>query len=226
MTDLGVYVSTLNEEVLIESTLRYVVEVFPQVEVIDLGSKDRTLARANQFGIPVNHHVMPKRITKHHPVHAGAEWTRLKNEYTAKHDWVFFIDGDEVFNKENLLKMKAKIEEGSYAAYRIGWKNLREHNGGVQESSILVNGPKLFKTSDYKYLRSYPAEVLASTVEGLLIPNTEPKGECDVWCWHGVLLNRTSSIPEASNRMKKRQHKAARYDKALDWHDIPKWPWK
>ena len=219
---LGVYVSTLNEEVLIEATLRYVVEVFPQVEVIDLGSKDMTLERLKRFNIRVNHHTMPIRTTKHDPINAGTEWTRLKNEYASKHDWVLFIDGDEVFNKENLLKLKAKMEDGKYTAYRVGWKNVREHGGGVQVSEPVINGAKLYKTSDYKFVRSWPKEVLRSLRDE--VHTKEPKEECDVWCWHGVMLRRTNAIPEDRSRDKKRQGKLEQYAN-LGWEDSYKWPW-
>jgi hypothetical protein len=220
--NLGVYVSTLNEEYLIEDTLRWVVEVFPQVEVIDLGSKDMTLGCLHRFDIPVHRHIMPPRITKHHPVHAGTEWTRLKNEYAAKHDWVLFIDGDEVFDKENLLKLKAKLDDGQYTAYRVGWKNLRVQGGTKQTSStIVVNGAKLYKTSDYEFSRSWPKEVLRP-VSGEA--NKEPKEECDIWCWHGVMLKRTNSIPEDRARDKKRQSKLEQYAD-LEWEDTQLWPW-
>jgi glycosyltransferase involved in cell wall biosynthesis len=219
--NLGVYVSTLNEEVFIEHTLRDVVKVFPQVEVIDLGSKDTTLECLRKFDIPVNRHTMPVRKTKHHPIHAGSEWTRLKNEYAAKHDWVLFIDGDEIFNEENLLKLKAKVDDGKYTAYRVGWKNIREHGTGIQTSNMIVNGCKLYKTSDYKFHRSWPREVLRSMSEE---HTKQPKEECDVWCWHGVMMLRSHSIPERRGRRQKREVKLGRYSN-LEWEDAHKWPW-
>jgi glycosyltransferase involved in cell wall biosynthesis len=219
--NLGVYVSTLNEEVLIEDTLRHVVKVFPQVEVIDLGSKDFTIECLLRFDIPVHRHTLPVRRTKHDPVNAGTEWTKLKNEYAAKHDWVLFIDGDEIFDEENLLKLKAKAGDEKYTAYRVGWKNVRKQGEQIQISNIVVNGAKLYKTSEYTFGRSWPREVLRPIGE---VHNKEPKEECDVWCWHGVMLRRSHSVPDSRARDKKRQGKLVEYSK-LEWEDTNKWPW-
>ncbi len=219
--NLGVYISTLNEEVLIEDTLSRVVEVFPQVEVIDLGSTDLTLECLRRFDIPIHQHTMPSPRYKRDSINAGTEWTRLKNYYANKHDWVFFIDGDEIYNEENLLKVKMKLETGSHTAYRVGWKNVRKAGTQIQQSSIVVNGPKLYKTSDYEFYRAWPKEVLQSRVQ---VHNKEPKEDCDIWCWHGVLLERTHSISEMSARIKKRVGKAGQYN-TLDWEDLYGFPW-
>jgi glycosyltransferase involved in cell wall biosynthesis len=222
MDTLGVYVSTLNEEFFIEDTLRDVVKVFPQVEVIDLGSTDFTLECLNRFGIPVHRHTMPVKKYKHDPNNAGQEWTNLKNHYAAKHDWVLFIDGDEIYNDENLLKMKELAGDETFTAYRVGWKTMRETpDGGLQVAKTIINGTKLYKTSDYKFHRGWPNEVLKAKRGA---HNKQPKGDCDVWCWHGVLFPRTNSIPEARQRRKKRIGKLANYE-TLEWEDSHKWPW-
>lgn len=219
--ELGVYISTFNEELFIEDTLRDVVKVFPQVEVIDLGSKDCTLMYLNQFDIPVHRHVMPKKQWKHDPNTPGQEWTRLKNHYAAKHDWVFFIDGDEIYNEENLLKMKANIESRRYTAYRCGWKVLQDTPNALLQSNTIINGVKLYKTLEYQWRRGWPNEVLKPVGE---THNKEPKEECDVWCWHGVLLPRTNSVEEDRPRVKKRQRKLVEYE-TLEWKEVHRWPW-
>jgi glycosyltransferase involved in cell wall biosynthesis len=219
---LGVYVVTLNEENLIEDTLKHVVKVFPQVEVIDLGSNDRTLKCLDRFDIPINQHVLPVKRYKHDPINPSTAYTIIKNQYADKHDWVFFIDGDEIFNEENLLKLKAKVDDGKYTAYRVGWKNIREHGTRIQVSNMIVNGCKLYKTSDYKFHRGWPREVLRPMSEE---DTKQPKEECDIWCWHGVLLQRSNSIPEKRGREKKRNSKAALYEASLTWKDTNKWPW-
>jgi len=166
---------------------------------------------------------MPEKKWKHDPNTPGQEWTRLKNYYASKHDWAFFIDGDEIYNEENLLKVKTKIESGRYTAYRCGWKNIREGGPkGLQQSNMIVNGPKIYKTSDYAFSRGWPNEVLRPA-KGKY--NKEPEKECNVWCWHGVLMPRTNSIEEDRARVKKRQGKLKEYE-TLEWEDVYKWPWK
>jgi glycosyltransferase involved in cell wall biosynthesis len=219
--NLGVYVSTLNEEFFIEDTLRDVVKVFPQVEVIDLGSTDMTLGCLNRFDIPVHQHTMPVKKYKHDPHGPGQEWTALKNMYARKHDWVLFIDGDEIYNEENLLKLKALAGNETFTAYRVGWKTMREAADGFQVAETVVNGAKLYKSSDYKFQRGWPNEVLKAVYGP---HNKQPKEECDVWCWHGVLFPRTASVPEATSRRKKRAGKEIEYEN-LEWEESTRWPW-
>lgn len=219
--NLGVYISTFNEDILIAETIKHVHEVFPQVEVIDLGSMDRTLMLVAPYNISVNRHVMPVKKSKHDPHGSGQEWTKLKNQYAAKHDWVFFIDGDEIFNVENLRKIKALLENPAYTAYRVGWKNIKDEDGVPMISNMIVNGAKIYKTSDYSFRRGWPNEVLQAE-EGL--DNRQPKEECEVWCWHGVLLVR-SSRQEDTSRRKKRVSKLEQYNRELQWKELRDWPW-
>lgn len=217
--NLGVYVSTLNEEVLIEAVLTPVLKAFPQVEVIDLGSTDHTLDIVSKFNVPVNRHV-PEEFGDGH---AGRGWTALKNQYTDKHDWVFFVDGDELYNTENLNLLKEKLNGGVYTAYRTGWKMVREVDGQKQVSEMRVNGAKLFRSVDYRFTKAWPFETLPNLPCRTLI--SEPKEECEVWCWHGVLLERTKSIEEDSFRKYKRGKKYIEYDTKLKWTNIEEWPW-
>lgn len=238
--DLGVYVSTLNEDVLIEACLKNIIKVFPTVRVIDLGSTDRTVDIVEGLGVPINHHPLQPMKT---PLDGPAqEWIRLKNEYAAKHDWILIIDGDEIFDEENLLKLKGLFEEasqdtwksyksprcagrgGPYTAYHIGWKMVRETGEGYQVSNMIPSGTKLYKSSAYTFYRGWPTEILKTNDVFREHSHKQPKDETTAWCWHGVLLNR-SSMPEATGRMKKRQERTMYYNDQLQWEDIEKWPW-
>ena len=220
--NLGVYVSTLNEESFIEDTMKHVVTVFPQVEVIDLGSTDMTLECLRRFNVPVHQHTMPVKKYKHDPHGPGQEWTKLKNMYAHKHDWVLFIDGDEIYDEENLLKLKEVAGGEAFTAYRVGWKTMRETPDGVfQVAKTIVNGAKLYKSSDWEFHRGWPNEVLKAVHDEA---TKQPKEDCDIWCWHGVLFPRTSTVPEAPQRKKKRVSKTAQYE-GLEWEDSIKWPW-
>ncbi len=214
--DLGVYISTLNEEILIEAALENVVKVFPQIEVIDLGSKDKTLEIVRRLNIPINSHLLPKKI-------GPQEWIRLKNEYADKHEWILLLDGDEIFDEENLLKLKVRVENGGHEAYHIGWRMVREVNGQKQISSMTPSGLKLYKSSCYRFRRGWPGEILCS-VKDKYNTNHELARNCDVWCWHGVLLQR-SSVSEHTPRKKKRLGREEYYDEHLEWEDVEEWPW-
>ncbi len=223
--DLGVYVSTLDEEVLIEAALKNVVKVFPQVEVIDLGSTDRTLEIVRRLGVPVNHHKLSRKKSKYDANAGPQEWVALKNQYADKHEWILLLDGDEIFNEESLLKLKHRAESGVHEAYHIGWRMVREVNGQKQVSSMTPSGLKLYKSSCYRFRRGWPGEILCSE-KNRYDANHDLARNCDVWCWHGVLLQRSNSVPEHTARKKKRLDRWEYYDTQLEWEDIDDWPWK
>lgn len=225
--DLGVYISTLDEEILIEAALKNVVKVFPQVEVIDLGSRDSTVEIVRRLGVPVNEHVLPNKTSKYSFDGPAQAWTALKNEYANKHDWIFILDGDEIFDEDNLRRLKAKAESGAhYTAYHIGWRMVREKGTHKQVSEMKPSGPKMYKSSDYFFDRGWPGEILKrnTDVDNPRERSKDIKEECDIWCWHGVLLNR-SSLPERTARRKKRLERWKYYDEQLKWEDVDKWPW-
>ena len=219
--DLGVYVSTLNEELLIRATLKDVVKVFPQVEVIDLGSTDKTLEIVRSMGVSINEHVLDSG-------NAAKQWIDLKNDYGHKHDWTLLLDGDEIFDEENLLKLKDKAECGNYLAFHIGWKMARIVSGQKQISNVHPAGCKLYKGARYYFRKEWPNEVQDRVRRGpnrARVSQMEPKSKTDVWCWHGVLLQRSETIPEDTARKKKRGDKHALYNEYLQWEDVDKWPW-
>jgi hypothetical protein len=225
--DLGVYISTLDEDVLIEAALKNLIKVFPQTEVIDLGSRDKTVKIVKRLGVPINHHVFTQKTGKNTFDGPPQQWIQLKNDYADKHEWIFLLDGDEIFDEENLLKIKAKAESNAkYTAYHIGWKMVREVNGQKQVSEMKPSGSKLYKSSDYRFWRGWPGEILKRNpdVDNFRGRNRDIKEECDVWCWHGVLLNR-SSTPERTARKKKKDERWRYYDEQLEWEDVDKWPW-
>ena len=230
--NLGVYVSTLDEEILIEAALKNIVKVFPQVELIDLGSRDATLDIVRRLNVPINEHVLPVKSAKYSFDGPGQKWTELKNEYANKHDWILLLDGDEIFDEENLRKLKAKAYSEPvngvvrYTAYHIGWKTVREVDGQKQVSEMKPSGTKLYRSSDYFFHRGWPMETLKRNplIKNNRERNKEPKEHTDAWCWHGVLLNR-SSRPERTARRKKRLERLKYYDEQLQWEDIDKWPW-
>jgi glycosyltransferase involved in cell wall biosynthesis len=232
--NLGVYISTLNEDVLIAAALKNLMKVFPQVEVIDLGSTDKTLEIVRRLNVPINEHHFKPQSSKYSFDAAGQQWIILKNAYADKHDWILMLDGDEIFDEENLLKLKAKVGiEKPFPGYNIGWKIVRKTQTHIQQSNIIISGPKLYKTSEYVFQRGWPGEILCRSSINSDGTRTisrrrsfkNPRLMCDVWCWHGVLLNR-STKPEATARMKKRMEKEIYYNTTLQWENVDKWPWE
>ncbi len=211
----------MDEEVLIESVLRPVLEVFPQVEVIDVGSEDKTLQIVDQFDVPVHKYNLRGINNRTDGNVAGTKYIDIKNSFADKHEWCIFIDGDEIYNIENLNKIQEKINSSRYTAYRVAWKMVREQDGQKQIADTAVDGCKLFKTSEYYHRKAWPVEVLQSRGGD----NREPKEKYSIWCWHGVLLQRSTSVPERKIRLTRRLNKAESYNRERQWTNISKWPW-
>lgn len=227
--DLGVYVSTLDEEYFIEEALKNIVKVFPQVQVIDLGSKDKTMEIVKRLGVSINEHNLTQKTAKYSFDGPAQQWTQLKNDYANKHDWILLLDGDEIFDEDNLRRLKAKAHADPviYTAYHIGWKMCREVGGQKQVSEMKPSGTKLYRSADYYFKRGWPGEILKRTVgiDNARERNKEPKESTDAWCWHCVLLPR-SSTPERTARRKKKDERWSYYDEQLEWENVEEWPWE
>ena len=226
--DLGVYISTLDEEVFIEAALKNLVKVFPQTMVIDLGSTDKTMEIVKRLGVPYRQHVLKPATAKYSLDGPAQQWIALKNEYADKHDWILLLDGDEIFDEENLRKLKATFESNDgHTAYHISWRMCREVDGVKQVSNPIPSGTKLYKSSDYYFKRGWPCETLKRNpaVANPRHRGRDIKEECDIWCWHCVLLPRTNSVPERTARRKKREGRRKFYDTQLEWENVDKWPW-
>jgi len=233
--NLGVYISLKNDDLYIKDVIKPVLEVFPQVKIIDLESTDNSIERIKETRVP---YIVHNGI-------GGEKFTNLKNFYSKKHDWVVWIDSDEIYPVESLLKMKELIEIYSKAPIKIpikppllveerktircSWKLVREENGKLFIADKLrMNGHKAFDSRIYTYIDPWPYEVLYGN-EHLKESKKHYNG---VWCWHAVLLERSSvgSVYKDTKgrytvREKKRQGKLEMYIPQYEWKEIEKLPW-
>jgi len=233
--DLGVYVTLKNDDLFIADVIKPVTEVFPQVKVIDLGSTDNSIKEIKKTGVP---YIIHNDI-------GGETFTALKNHYGKKHDWVVWVDSDEIYPIESLLKMKELIEVYSRTpitgnrpplpieerkTIRCSWKLIREENDELFVANELrMNGHKAFDSRMYTFIDPWPYEVLYGN-EHLKESKKHYNG---VWCWHAVLLERSSqgSIYKDIRgrytvREKKRQGKLEQYIPKYKWEKVPDLPWR
>lgn len=212
--NLGVYIISLNEEIFIRDCITPIKKIFPQVELIDLGSRDSTLKKAKRTGIKINSH----------KIHRG-DYSNLKNSYAQKHDWVFFVDGDEIFPIDQLLKIKQILgsKRKKHFAYRIGWKNLRIKDNDLQISELRINGCKLYKSNKFNFKRGWPREVL-QPIERINRKRKQSPFKCELWCYHCVLLKRSFG-KEDKARIKKRKGSSDKWRNS-NWISIDNLPWR
>ena len=234
MSELGVYIPCLNEEYMIAPCVRAIQKVFPQVEVIDLGSKDKTLKRLNKLEVVV-HNEESAVITPYGRKkwgYSGDKYTELKNVYSKKHEWIFWVDGDEIWPEENLRYLKSNWEQHKTEslALRIAWRDLVVVNNVVYGSNPLANGPKLFNTSYFCFRNAWPNEIV----------HTYPGGKKQLmndhlnnqWCWHGRMLNRSSysnNITDPVRYDKRISNIKVNFKKhhpTVDWEQFDGFPWE
>ena len=215
--NLGVYIPAKNDDIFIADVIKPVLEVFPEVQFIDLGSVDKTVQIAKSMGLPVN-------------VHEGLDglaYKKLLNHYSRKHDWVIWIDSDEIFPVECLHKLKELIKEGEHGQYktvRASWKKIKQEADGLYvDKKLRMSGHKAFDTKVFNFANPWPYESLSPLVEGGLVFR-EPKIYNGVWCWHAVLMQR-SSVMEDDIRRNKRLEKTEIYNRELEWEKVDKLPW-
>jgi len=215
MPDLGVYVTCVNEENLIKVNVEAVRRVFPQVEVIDLGSTDDTQFVLDRLGV----------TTHFEGQMDGAKYTQLKNDFSTKHDWVLWVDGDEVWPEESLNRLKGNWKANLHrlTALRIAWRYLVVVDGEIYESESLVNGPKMFNVKVHSFVHPWPYE----TTNGSKDTRQPRKHAGRQWCWHGKMLNR-SSKSESSREEKREDYYTSFHDhhKNVTWKRLSRLPFK
>lgn len=227
--NLGVYITSKDDDLFIADVIKPVIEVFPQAEAIDLGSTDDSIEIIQKSGIPYNLH---KDIS-------GKEYTVLKNRYSKKHDWAVWIDSDEIYPVSSLLKMKELIVSGAsvkasvpedknvFIPYenrktvRCSWRLIREENSKLLVADKLrMNGHKAFDSKLYTFIEPWPVE----TLNGVRRLKDSKNVFNGVWCWHAVLLQRSSKGDNAL-RIEKKQAKLDEYIPLYEWSKVEKYPW-
>jgi len=210
MSELSVFVSSKDDEFLIVPCLKALKRYFQDITVVDLGSDDSTVLQAQKLGVKV----------ENHPNLAREDYSALKNSYGINSKWTFWVDADEVYVDSSLKRLLEIIKTTEYTAIRTGWVTLLNSDKGIMQTPIIVNGTKIFQREFHEYYRAWPKEVLRGE------DRKEPAGSLNgVWCWHGVLLNR-SSVKEKTVRRKKRESKLDIYIESYEWENISSLPFE
>jgi hypothetical protein len=189
--NIGVYITLLNDEYILPYCLSPLLKVFPQVKVLDFGSTDNSCSK-----------VPSDKLIKHGKMDP-VDYITLKNEYGKPHDQVFWIDADEVYPISVLEKLRDKMHEKPDQIFTY-WRNVMVK----PDLSVYVEQPFLRGTSCWRPLynelkRAWPNERLTHLRNRKYLP---VKHDPELFCWHGVLLNR-SSVECAKSRYKKRQER-------------------
>lgn len=110
---LSVCLLTKNEEKLLATVLERV-SFADEIVILDTGSTDRTLEIARQFQAKILQGPL-------------ASFAEARNQLlaAARHDWVLFLDGDEVVTPELAQSLTDFISQpGSYVAAQIRFENI------------------------------------------------------------------------------------------------------
>lgn len=206
--NVGVYVTLLNDEYLVPHCLKPIIDVFPQVKVLDFGSTDSSCS-----------YVPDSILIKHAPLDA-VSYIQLKNEYSNRHDQVFWIDSDEIYPIAVLKKLKEAISKAPDQIPTY-WRNVVV----TSELKIYIERPYLRGTAVWNpkcnhLVRAWPNERLVCSRDNSQLPK-----DPGLFCWHAVLLNR-SSVKEPASRYKKRVDRHAETVERGTLEPVSALPWE
>lgn len=211
--NLGVCVWLYNEENLIVDCVESIRKVFPQVEVYDIGSKDKSIEKVQSLEVPIN-----LLGTKGKP--GGREYIRIKREINANYDYVFNVDGDEIYPESALMFLRDLIESRPSRIHGF-WRAVKFNGEDLFVSSLYNSGEIAWDPKQFEIRRNWPSEALLYVGENAKPPKRIFFGE--VFCWHGVLLNRTSVVEDKSRVIKK--SKRDEQFRSLGWERVKSLPW-
>lgn len=206
MSALGVYITLQNDEESIVECWRRVAKVFPWVVVCDLGSEDEGPSRALTAGAEV-------RSCGRVSFDGYGAW---KNELSKAHSYVLWIDADEWWPEGSLLKILQLVE--SQVPYVGGyWRNLKREGDRLYVSELIMRGRIAWSTRLFEVRRAWPNEILRQ-IEGEPVVVDNFGHDPNVFCWHNVLLRR-SSVPEDAARSDKRRIREMQFQDLI-WTEI------
>ncbi len=200
-SELGVYITLLNDECLIKDCWERIRVVFPQVVVCDLGCTDDSLKNIKKAEVESHFNISP------------GEYANWKNHIGSRHHKIVWIDADELWLKGSLIKLKYKLKTEDQVLGH--WRNLKEENGKLYASEMVCKGRFAWDTSKYMVGRTWPKERLY-TLNKEDVPR--PLADYGIYAWHGIFLKR-SSVPEEAKRAEKRRLRLAQYS-SLQWEEI------
>lgn len=210
---LKAYATLYNAELMIEPCLRAAMKVFPDIEVIDVGSEDSGPEIAERLGA---------RVTKLGRLDA-TEYVFMKEEWSRKSKHVIWIDADEVWPEKSILHTTNALL--SYDLVSGFWRNLEVKDDKIMCSDYTHRGCVAWNTEKFLIHRSWPREKMKGRDESISRDKSEyiPEPE-NAFCWHGVLLN-LSTFPEKKNRWKKRAERSDSFS-SLEWTELSELPFK
>ena len=110
---ITVVIPTLNEEHQIQDAVFCSSEWADEVIVVDGGSNDDTIARAEAAGA---------KVFQFEGNNIGAQ--RNQGASNARHSWVFALDADERLSEELKKELRSVLNEARHTAYRVRMRNL------------------------------------------------------------------------------------------------------
>jgi len=106
-----------NEDIFLGQVLRNIAAFCDQLIVADHASTDKTAAVAREFCAEQQHGV-------YHRINHPRESHALIEEYAGKNVWIFAVDGDELYDPEQLVELRRRLLTGVYDEYWMIFGNV------------------------------------------------------------------------------------------------------
>lgn len=114
---IAMMIRTLNEEQGIEACIRYHLPYVDYIYVVDGGSTDRTVEKAQGLS---------NKVIVDTDKHFGDFTTRAAEAIPSMYEWVLLVDTDERFDPDFLRNMRRVIEMNDTTSFRFPRVNLPE----------------------------------------------------------------------------------------------------
>jgi glycosyltransferase involved in cell wall biosynthesis len=205
MNNLGVKISLYNAEYTIKACLEPLIKTFSNIEVIDFGSTDKGIEIVKSLGVPI------RELEKLSPV----DYTIIKDNISKETPYVFWLDADEIYEKEVLYKIPEFFQYDKVEGY---WRNI-DIKDNILASEPTCRGSIFWNTKKFSLVRAWPRERLnfLGDIDYLSLRSLE-----DFWCWHAILLPLSSS-PISRERENKQNLRREQF-RNLEWtvlKDLP-----
>jgi len=121
-----------NEEELLPQCLDSIRDWVDEIIVVDTGSADRTVEIARSYGARIFHQAWEGNFSKH----------RNYSIEQATGDWIFIIDADECFYKEDVPQLRRLLDQPDYRIISINVYNV---GGANQDTVTFLPSVRFFK---------------------------------------------------------------------------------
>jgi glycosyltransferase involved in cell wall biosynthesis len=173
----------VNEEYWIYNTLYWPLKIFPKVIMLDTGSTDNTIKIASRVSEDVRGNLVV------HCENYGGDANKIGNgrnvlrEMVGTH-WMFLIDGDEIWDEPQLMRLLEKEVPNNIQVCMAGSRNVEDVDGKLMQRTHDTANKDILFAPDVRWTKvDYPFEGYGLG-DNLPMEVVQYFDAADVFLWH------------------------------------------